>query len=68
MGPRTLWRFSLDSGLEERSSSSRARLVRCGGSEGPTDGILSNCLTFGVGCRCLEELVGVRLLELGPTT
>lgn len=35
-GPSTLRRFSLDSGLEERSpSSSRARFARCGGSEGP---------------------------------
>jgi hypothetical protein len=40
-GPSTLRRFSPESGLEEgSSSSSRLRLARWGGSDGPTEGMV----------------------------
>lgn len=49
-GPSTLRRFSSDSGLEERfSSSSRGRFARCGGKEGPI-GIVVRCCAE-VSCR-----------------
>jgi hypothetical protein len=67
-GPRTLRRFSLDSGLVDRSSSSSLlRFARCGGSEGPTEGMSATSEGVVVGnigfksFRCVE----VRLLELG---
>lgn len=49
-GPSTLRRFSLGSGLVERSrSSSRVRFARCGGNEGPMGIVL--------GCGCGDSVV-----------
>jgi hypothetical protein len=64
-GPATLRRLSLESGLEARSSSlSRLRFARCGGSVGPTEGIVGSCGVDGERGDVLAEVTLV--VELGP--
>ena len=54
-GPATLRRFSLDSGLDERSSSERLRFARFGGSDGPIEDILEVVKWTSVSTWCVSE-------------